>query len=181
MWPFNAFKKKKNAELRSLVTAFAILEEFAKRGLIYWKERDNMLLIEASLASEQLSRGAKAYRNFLDQVVLWQNFRLVNAAYEQRQINIEAAAVRDAKRRYATLTNADIARIRQMARSQMEPIDPDEMPVVKEFDILIIRTSTQSITDGAEADKLLAIGHYDGETLDMALYDDVCDQLHADE
>ena len=46
MWnPFKR-KNKKLRELRQFSTAFAILTELSRRGLIHWQVKDKMLLIE---------------------------------------------------------------------------------------------------------------------------------------
>lgn len=184
----NPFRKKskgtsKKARLRELgntAAAFAIIDEFSKRGLICWQVKNRMLLIEESLAMVELRLGAVLFEDFLKKVCAWQNFKLINEAYEQKRIEIEAAAVRSAQEKSEKpLSNADILRIRQHSRTFIEQISLDQLPdLIREFDILVIRASAHPADSATEENgQLLAVGHYDGEKLEMALYDDVKSSL----
>ena len=182
----NPFKKKgkgKKARLREsakVLEAFAIIEKFSRSNFIFWQVKNRMLLIREPLALVELGLGAAKFKDFLKKVCDWQNFKLINEAYEQKRIETEAAAVRKAQEeRGAPLSDADVLFIRQHARSYMEQIPLDQLPnLIREFDILIIRefaTSADSATE--ENGQLLAVGHYDGEKLEMAMYDDVKSSL----
>ncbi len=182
----NPFKKKgkgKKARMREsakVLEAFAIIEDFSRSNLIFWQVKNRMLLIREPLALVELGLGADKFKDFLKTVCDWQNFKLINEAYEQKRIEIEAAAVRKAQEeRGAPLSDADVLFIRQHARSSMEQIPLDQLPnLIREFDILIIRESaTSSDTATEENGQLLAVGHYDGEKLEMAMYDDVKSSL----
>ncbi len=178
MW--NPFKKKSKAsrELRSLSTAFALVNELNRRGLIHWQVKDKMLLIEESLAVSTMAHGEQALKNLLDNVAAWQNFRLIRDDYEALRIKTEAEAVRKAQEKYPNIDADDIRRIRQEARTAMPMIDPDKHNTIHEFDILIIRASAPSWKNATEAGgNLLALGHYDGRQVEMAMYDDVKDIL----
>ena len=160
--------------------AFAIIDKFSRFNLIFWQVKNRMLLIEESLAMVELGLGAAKFKDFLKIVCDWQNFKLINEAYEQKRIEIEVAAARKAQEeRGAPLTDADVLRIRQHARSFMEQIPLEQLPnLIREFDILIIRASaTTADTATEENGQLLAVGHYDGEKLEMAMYDDVKSSL----
>ncbi len=179
MW--NLFKKKnrQQREVRDLSTTFAILNTFARQGLIYWKAKDKMLLIEESLATIKLAEGMFGFQRFLDQVAAWQNYQLISEAYEARRIDIEAKAVREAQKKSSVkLSDADITRIRQNARASMPEIDPSKLATVHEFDILVIRATAPSRDAATAADgTLLALGHYDGKQVEMAMYDDIKDTI----
>ena len=172
-------RKSKNKEVQQIASMFAILDTFARRGLIYWKTKDKMLLIEESLATIKLAEGMVGFQRFLDQVAAWQNYRLISEAYEARRIDIEAKAVREAQKKSGVkLADADIDRIRQNARTNMQEIDPDKLAIVHEFDILVIRATAPSREEStAEAGQLLAVGHYDGRKVEIAMYDDIKDTL----
>lgn len=123
-----------------------------------------------------MAQGEKGFRRFLEHTVQWQNFQLLTEAYEQQRIDIEAQAVRDANKKLGKiLTPADIQRIRQQARNDMIMIDPHKLKnLIREFDIMIIRADAQSGEQTTQENgQLLALGHYDGEKLEMAMYDDV--------
>ena len=182
----NPFRKKikgKKARMRDsakVLEAFAIIEDFSRSNLIFWQVKNRMLLIRELLALVELGLGADKFKDFLKTVCDWQNFKLISEAYEQKRIEIEAAAVRKAQEeRGAPLSDADVLRIRQHARSSMEQIPLDQLPnLIREFDILIIRESaTSSDTATEENGQLLAVGHYDGDKLEMAMYDDVKSSL----
>ena len=167
-------------ESSKVLEAFAIIEKFSRSNLIFWQVKNRMLLIREPLALVELGLGADKFKDFLKTVCDWQNFKLINEAYEQKRIEIEAAAVRKAQEERGTpLTDADVLRIRQHARSSMEQIPLEQLPnLIREFDILIIRESATSADTATEENgQLLAVGHYDGEKLEMAMYDDVKSSL----
>ena len=179
-WPFkrkNKHQSKLLKELGDVSEAFAIVEKFNRCGLIHWQAKDKVLLIEESLATIALAQGEKGFRRFLGNTAQWQNFQLLTEAYEQqKRIAIEAQAVRDANNKWGKiLTPADIQRIRQQARNEMIMIDPHKLKnLIREFDIMIIRADAQSGEHTTQENgQLLALGHYDGKKLEMAMYDDV--------
>ena len=182
----NIFRKKgkgKKARMREsakVLEAFAIIEKFSRSNFIFWQVKNRMLLIREPLALVELGLGADKFKDFLKIVCDWQNFKLISEAYEQKRIEIEAAAVRKAQDESgAPLTDSDILSIRQHARSSMEQIPLEHLPnLIREFDILIIRASAISADTATEENgQLLAVGHYDGEKLEMAMYDDVKSSL----
>ena len=181
--PFRKKGKGKKARMREsakVLEAFAIIEDFSRGNLIFWQVKNRMLLIREPLALFELGLGADKFKDFLKTVCDWQNFKLINEAYEQKRIEIEAAAVRKAQEeRGAPLSDADVLFIRQHARSSMEQIPLYQLPnLIREFDILIIRASATSADTATEENgQLLAVGHYDGEKLEMAMYDDVKSSL----
>ena len=92
----NPFKKNKQLkELQALSASFAILDEFARRGILHYHatvpagspagKKHGSLLIEESLATIQLVQGAEAFRHFLEQVAQWQNYRLQGLLRTHRQ------------------------------------------------------------------------------------------------
>lgn len=180
MWKI--FKRKKNKqlkELNQLTTAFAIINEFNRRGLVHWQTKDKILLIEESLAVLQLAQGEEGFRNFLDHAALWQNYQLIRDAYEAKRIEIETKAVREAQKQVGNLTNTDIQRIRQNARAKMDMIPPEKLDMIREFDIMVIRANAISPQTAKEENgQLLALGHYDGSKVEMAMYDDIKHNLN---
>lgn len=181
MWHF--FKRKKRDKvLRNVSTAFSIIESFNRRGLIHWQVKDKQLLIEESLALIELAHGQDGFKNFLDQVSQWQNFQLIRDAYERQRLDVESKAVREAQKKYAALTKADILRIRQNARAGLQEIDPEKLNLINEFDIFVIRATAPSSALATEDNgQLLALGHYDGRRVEMAMYDDIKNLLIAND
>ena len=177
MWnPFNRFGKKKQMfkDLKDIAFVISVFDKFERIGLITWRQKDKILIIEESLTVMKLAEGKKGFHKFLNQAALWQNERIISEAYETHRIKEETDAVRKAQRKYANLTKADIMRIRQEARENMTMIPPEQLDCIKEFDIFVVRANAPSAQEAtAESGQLLALGHYDGEKVEMAIYDDI--------
>lgn len=179
MWNLFKSKKKKKQEkalqnLRDLHEMVGILNKFARYGLICWRRKDNILMIEESLAILKLAEGRKGFLNFLNQIAVWQSSKLIDEVYETHRIKVETDAVRKAQQKYASLTKADIIRIRQNVRDKMPFVPLEQLDCIKEFDIFVVRANAPSAQDATEErDQLLAIGHYDGEKVEMAMYDEI--------
>ena len=174
MW--NPFRRKNKTfeELKDLAAMTAIFERFSRLGLIFWRKNDKILIIEEYLAILKMSEGRDGFLKFLNQVATWQNSILVQEAYETYFLKVETEAVRDAQRNYASLTKADIIRIRQNVRDKMPIIALEQLDCIKEFDIFVVRANAPSAQDATEErDQLLALGHYDGEKVEMAMYDEI--------
>ena len=87
---------------------------------------------------------------------------------------MESEAVRKAQAQFAMLTKEDLQRIRQNAREQMPMIPLEQLEYIKEFDIFVVRADAPSIQDATKEDgHLLALGHFDGEKVEMAMYEDI--------
>ena len=179
MWnPFRS-KNKKLKELQDLASMTAILEKWSRQGVIFWRKKDNILIIEEYLAKLKLAEGRKGFLKFLNQVATWQNNIIIQEAYAAHCLKVGTDAVRKAQRKYANLTKADIMRIRQEVRENMPMLPLEQLEYIKEFDIFVVRAnapSAQEVTQ--ESGQLLAIGHYDGEKVEMAMYDEVKHILH---
>ena len=175
MWNLLKNKKKKTEkELRDLSAVFSILDEFEKRGLIHWQRKNKVLLIEEVLGTLKVAEGRDGFLRFLNQVSMWQNHRLLAEAYESLRLKVETEAVRKARAQFAMLTKADMQRIRQNARENMEMIPLEQLDCIKEFDIFVVRANAPSAQDATEeSGQLLALGHYDGKKVEMALYEDI--------
>lgn len=174
MWnPFRS-KNKKLKELQDLAAMTAIFEKLSRREVIFWRKKDNILIIEEYFAMLKLAEGREGFLKFLNQVATWQNNILIQESYAARCLTFETEAVRKAQRQFTSLTKADIQRIRQNARDNMPVIPIEQLDCIKEFDIFVVRASAPSAQDATEENgQLLALCHYDGEKVEMAMYDDV--------
>ena len=174
MWnPFKR-KNKKLKELQDLAAMTAIFEKLSRQGVIFWRKKDNILIIEEYLAKLKMAEGREGFLKFLNQVATWQNSILIQEAYAAHCLKVETEAVRKAQRKYASLTKADVMRIRQNARENMPMIPLEHLEYIKEFDIFVVRADAPSIQDATKEDgHLLALGHFDGEKVEMAMYEDI--------
>ena len=174
MW--NPFRRKNKhlKEVQDLAAMIGIFEILSRRGVVFWRKKDNILIIEEYFAMLKMAEGREGFLKFLNQVAVWQSSKLIDEAYEAHSIKVETDAVRKAQRKYANLTKADIMRIRQEARENMPMIPIEQLDYIKEFDIFVVRASAPSAQDATEASgQLLALGHYDGEKVEMAMYDEI--------
>ena len=179
MW--NPFRRKNKhfKELQDLAAMTAIFEKWSRQGVIFWRKKDKILIIEEYLAMLKMSEGRDGFLKFLNQVATWQNNILIQEAYAAHCLKVETEAVREAQRKYASLTKADIQRIRQYARENMPIIPINQLDCIKEFDIFVVRANATSAQDATEENsQLLALGHFDGEKVDMAMYDEIKHILH---
>lgn len=185
MWnPFKRHRAKKALKTQnSLTIVIATIKKWEKAGLIYWQVKGKTLLIEQSLATVMMAQGGKLFKKFLDIAALLKNSELLSDAYEQQRITIETQAVREAQEKTSSkLTDADIQRIRLNARENMQHIDMKSiLDAIHEFDIMIIRSSAISPADATqEGGELVAVGHFDGKKVEMAMWDEIKNDLTAE-
>ena len=174
MW--NPFRRKNKhlKELQDLAAMIGIFEILSRRGVVFWRKKDNILIIEEYFAMLKMAEGREGFLKFLNQVATWQNNIIIQEAYSAECLKVETDAVRKAQRKYANLTKADIQRIRQETRENMPMIPLGQLDCIKEFDIFVVRASAPSAQEATEAGgQLLARGHFDGEKVEMAMYDEI--------
>ena len=174
MW--NPFRRKNKhlKELQDLAAMIGIFEILSRRGVVFWRKKDNILIIEEYFAMLKMAEGREGFLKFLNQVAVWQSSKLIDEAYETHILKVETDAVRKAQRKYANLTKADIMRIRQEARENMQMLPIEQLEYIKEFDIFVVRANAPSAQEATEASgQLLALGHFDGEKVEMAMYDEI--------
>ena len=174
MW--NPFRRKNKhlKELQDLAAMMGIFEILSRRGVIFWRKKDNILIIEEYFVMLKMAEGREGFLKFLNQVATWQNNIIIKEAYSAQCLKVETDAVRKAQRKYANLTKADIQRIRQETRENMPMIPLGQLDCIKEFDIFVVRANAPSAQEATEeSGQLLALGHYDGEKVEMAMYDEI--------
>ena len=174
MW--NPFRRKNKhlKEVQDLAAMIGIFEILSRRGVVFWRQKDKILIIEEYFAMLKIAEGREGFLKFLNQVAVWQSSKLIDEAYEAHRIKVETDAVRKAQRKYANLTKADIMRIRQEARENMQMLPIEQLDYIKEFDIFVVRANAPSAQEATEeSGQLLALGHFDGEKVEMAMYDEV--------
>lgn len=172
-------KKAVNA-LKDLSGFTALFMKWERSGLFHWQVKGKTLLLEQSLAVSVMSLGPEKFKKFLNLLAQLKNAELVGNAYEQQRLDLETAAVRKAQEQIQTkLTDADIQRIRQDARKDMQHIDMKSiLDAIHEFDIMIIRSNAISSADATEeGGQLAAVGHFDGKKVEMAMWDEIKNDL----
>lgn len=175
-------QRTKIKNLAVVSEVFAGLEGLQEKGLILWMHKDHYLLIAEPLAVYVMAFGATFFKSFLYCIIDWQNYKNLQAAYEQERVRLEGEAIRREASRHDRLTMDDLDRIRRNAREQMHEINTDTLPLVKEFDIFIIRESAPTAVDASvENGQLVAVGHFDGSKIEMEMWEDIKHNFtHAD-
>ena len=172
-------KKAVNA-LKDISALTALFKKWERSGLFHWQGKGKTLLLEQSLAVSVMSLGSKTFKKFLDLVAQYKTAELISDAYEQQRIDLETAAVRKAQEQTKTkLTDADIQRIRQNAREDIQHIDISSiLNAINAFDVMIIRSNAVSEQEATqEGGQLVAVGHYDGKKVEMAMWDEIKNEL----
>ena len=173
-------RKKAVNSLKDLSGLTALFKDWERSGLFHWQVKGKTLLMEQSLAISIMSLGPEKFKKYLDLLAQFKNAELIGNAYEQQRIDLETAAVRDAQEKTSSkLTDADIQRIRLNARENMQHIDMKSiLDAINEFDIMIIRSSAISSADATqEGGELVAVGHFDGRKVEMAMWDEIKNDL----
>lgn len=153
---------------------FALLDRLQEKGLIMWMHKDHYLLIAEPLAMYIMAYGATFFKRFLYCIIDWQNYKNLQAAYEQERVRLEGEAIRREASQHDRLTMDDLDRIRRNAREQIHEINTDTLPLVKEFDIFIIRESAPTAVDASvDNGQLVAVGHFDGSKIEMEVWEDI--------
>ena len=173
-------RKKAVNVLKDLSNLTALFKDWERSGLLYWQVKGKTLLLEHSLAVLIMSLGPEKFKKFLNLLAQFKNAELIGNAYEQQRIDLETAAVRDAQEKTSSkLTDADIQRIRLNARENMQHIDMKSiLDAINEFDIMIILSKAISSADATqEGGELVAVGHFDGKKVEMAMWDEIKNDL----
>ena len=173
-------RKKAVNVLKDLSNLTALFKDWERSGLLYWQVKGKTLLLEHSLAVLIMSLGPEKFKKFLNLLAQFKNAELIGNAYEQQRIDLETAAVRDAQEKTSSkLTDADIQRIRLNARENMQHIDMKSiLDAINEFDIMIILSKAISSADATqEGGELVAVGHFDGRKVEMAMWDEIKNDL----
>ena len=174
IWNFILSGFKGRRLQKRMLQGFAALDRIERKGLLTWMREGRYLLLEEPFAISILATGKKGAKNIFTMIALWQNFHIFIEAAEQIRLETELAAVRKAQTEHPSLTKEDIRRIRLNARNNMPELDPDKIDYVREFDLFVIRSSAPSAQDATEENgQLVALGHFDGKELQMAMYEDV--------
>lgn len=174
IWNFLLSGLKGRRMQEKMLQGFAALDKMEKKGILTWMRKGRYLLLEEPFAISILATGKKEAKNIFTMIALWQNFHIFLEAAEQVRMETELEAVRKAQKEHPSLTNEDIRRIRMNARNNMPELDPDKIDYIREFDLFVIRSSAPSAQDATEENgQLVALGHFDGKELQMAMYEDV--------
>ena len=182
-WRESRAQKRKLKELSAFANGVRTLDQLEQSGLLSWDSKQRRLFIEQSLALVMMKNDI-TWTNFIQNVYLWLYSRLCQKAWNDYFLREELKAVRDAEKHYASLTHADVERIRNARRVEILQTDM-KPPRLDGFEFFIVAPPDLSHTDSTEKSsanghqasnapvgQLTAVGHYDPETdnMEMALW-----------
>ena len=161
----NNKKKTDNIEKEVLVR-IAQLQQLSRRGLLYVDIKQRKVIITSTLAV--LFMGDKErWDGFMSNVNLWFHYTASQLLWNKIFLDEEIKAVREARKKYASLTSLQERTIRFDARKN---IDPSVLPAPKiaSFDFIV----SSDIADGKDA-SVIVVGRYDKGKLTMVPFDEL--------
>ena len=180
-WREGRAQKRKLKELSAFANGVRTLDQLEQSGLLSWDSKQRRLFIEQSLALVMMKNDI-TWTNFIHNVYLWLYSRLCQKAWNDYFLREELKAVRDAEKHYASLTRADVERIRNARRVEILQTDM-KPPRLDGFEFFIVAPPDlhpesplhqQGGVGGGSSPvgQLTAVGHYDPETdnMEMALW-----------
>lgn len=159
---------------------FGSLQRLERKGLLLWDEKERRLFICEPLAVLMM-RSRDSWKAFLTNIALWRTYTETRQRWDDYIRNEELLAVRRAKRRYVSLTKADMNRIRRGRREEIEQSELNT-PTIDKFEFFILADSVEMPLSKVPKDKkaarevgVVAVGDYNVDTgsVDMALWEDV--------
>jgi len=163
---FNRKKKKRQKGLESLASKYASLDQMAKSGMISINISSSRVFFSATLASLYMAK-EKKWTGFLNIVRPWFEYKVREELRNRYFKDVEAKAVRNARKKYAVLTKEEIREIRDNARSSVN-VDDISAPEIGSFEFFI--ASGTVITPKSE---VIVVGTYAKGEFAMMPYEDI--------
>jgi len=179
--PIKALREKREkaaqqARLSDIARVMGTVEKLAASRLLTWDPKSRRLYIAEPVAIVMLATGGDGWENFLRNVWQWTFLKEQQAAWDIYISEEEQKAVRKAKEKCVTLTDADVDRIR---RTRRDEITQSEVPTpkVESFELFILGDVKEANEKAAAG--IIAVGEYNPETseLSLAMWDDVKNAL----
>ena len=180
-WKERREQRRRLKELQAFAGGFKTMDQMEDKGLLAWNMKQRQLFIDSSLAYVMMARGAETWKNFVNNVYLWQYSKECERAWADFFLKEELKAVRDYKSQHrgTVVTRADVNRIREARR--MEILQSDmEAPKIKGFEFFIVAppkldTQDSPRVSSSPVGELVAVGHYepDTEQMEMATWEEV--------
>jgi hypothetical protein len=166
----NWFKKKnkENSEREKVETLkrISIMTELMKHGYLFLDIQNKRVVISDKVAVLFLGSQEK-WKNFLQNIYSWFVYRASQLAWQKYFQDVEVKAVREARKKFALLTQLQEKTIRQEARAAVN-IDAVRLPQIEAYDFII-----SNDISGGEEPKVIAVGRYANGTFDMIPYEEV--------
>ena len=161
----NRTEKKENVQ-KELLEKISLLQQLARKGLLYVDVKERKVIISSTLAALYVG-SEKRWAGFMENLNLWFVYTASQLLWNKMFLDAEVAAVREARKKFAVLTALQERTIRQQARAKIDPsmVPP---PQIEPFDFII----SSDIADGSEPG-IVVVGRYDNGDLTMVPFDEV--------
>lgn len=170
----NLFRKKRPQSVTplqkkdnlALMATMKSIEKLQAAGHIYMDEKLHQVIISLDLAVLFI-RNIEKWTNFLNNLQMWFTYESSRKAWDKYFLEVEIKAVREARKKYATLTAAEERSIRSNARSQVD-VEAVAPPVVQPFDFVV--ASARGVGD---EQKIIVVGRFFDGRFEMVPYEEV--------
>lgn len=171
---FKLFNKRRSAKEQQKILSdvndrFQNLEKLKKAGMITFDAKLRRLYIDETIATLFMST-SEGWKNFMTNVFNWIFLKESNKVYNDFFLQEELAAVRKEKKKYAVLTRADIQRIKDARRKEIQQSDMPEIKP-KKFEFFVLRKEISVKEQEVPGAEILAVGDYDGVTEELSMAD----------
>ena len=171
---FKLFNKRRSAKEQQKILSdvndrFQNLEKLKKAGMITFDAKLRRLYIDETIATLFMSM-SEGWKNFMTNVFNWIFLKESNKVYNDFFLQEELAAVRKEKKKYAVLTRADIQRIKDARRQEIQQSDMPEIKP-KKFEFFVLRKEISVKEQEVPGAEILAVGDYDGENSEISMAD----------
>lgn len=156
-------RRKKNFRMQqNILKVFATFEQAERSRLIFIDEQNKRVLLSDILTSP-FALDRKQWEGFFNNLALWFRYRILQAYWEHKRLEVETAAVREARHEHKHLSDEEIKLIRVRAQAGMEYEQPDDLDELFAYDFCICEGLLRSST------KAEAIGRWDNGHINLSM------------
>jgi hypothetical protein len=155
-------RKKEFRQQQNLLKVFATFEQAERSRLIFIDEQNKRVLL-SDILTAPFALNNKQWEGFFNNLASWFRFRILQDYWERKRIEVETAAIREARHEHKHLSNEEIQLIRVHAQSSMEYEQPDDHDELFAYDFCICEGLLRSST------KAEAIGRWDNGHISLSM------------
>ena len=165
-WLKKKFKDNSERDKVETLKRISIMTELMKHGYLFLDLQNKRAAISDKIAALFLGNQEK-WKNFLQNIYSWFVYRASQLAWQKYFQDVEVRAVREARKKYALLTQLQEKTVRQDARAAVN-IDEVKLPQIEAYEFII----SNDISNGEEP-MIIAVGRYANGEFDMIPYEKV--------
>lgn len=158
-------KRKREFKLQQdFLKVFATFEQ-AERSRLIFVDVQNKRVLLSDILTAPFSIDRKKWEGFFANLASWFRYRILQEYWEQKRIDAETEAVREARRKDKNLSGEELKQIRVRAQLGLEYDQPDNMNEIFAYDFCICEGLLRSGT------KAEAIGRWNNGSINLSLTD----------